>query len=1093
MKTAGPSKTHSHQHKMTEPVSWAQQQEQSFFSQSEFTQSPFFPNGVTPGVQAKPLHNIQPFFQPGRTPALQLKCAGCEAEQDDSPTVQRMPAFESDAEAPMVQPKRLVQRQAEALEPEAEESTAEEADLSDKMASQGGASDDAGDSNQPAFSFAQMKLAIGRPNDRFEQEADTVADQVVAQPKRQDSLAAGIQTKPLDKMISRLSSSPATAVSPKQLQRHVQRQENNAATASDDVAGRLSSRRGGGNTLDENTRGEMESSFGADFSNVRIHTGSEATQLSQDLGAKAFTHGSDIYFNEGQYNPNSSDGKHLLAHELTHTVQQGAAIQTKPLVTHHTAGQTIQRFSISELIESIVNKVPGYTLIKVILGKSPITGQVVARTGLNIIKAVLGLLPGVGDMLFQKLQESKSATEAGVWLDGELAKLNISFAGIKALIAEARSRLSIFNSFSTNLQIIKDVFSPTWGRIKRFLGNVADKIKDFIFRGALKLVGAPVEKIMGILNKGAGTIRRIINDPIGFLGQLVRAVKGGIGRFVGNIKTHLTGGLIDWLTGAMSDLPFQLPQKFDLRGILDLVLQILGLTWQRIRAQLVKRVGEKPVALAEKTVDIVKRLVKEGPMALWEMLKEKAADIKQQVMSGIQNWAIVKLVQQGVVKLLSFLNPAGALVQAALGIYNLVMFLIENGSRIAEFVSSIFGSISEIAQGAVKPAAKFIEKAMARTVPVILNFLSRLIGLSGIGKAVSKIIKKIRKPIDRVVEKVIAFIVKQAKKLFRKNKSGANNGDDESLHMSLLRKALKKIDASDENKKPEDNLKRKKEVAQGQIALASKKIKKGLKFTITPLNEAEFKAGKHNLIWLAKIFPNTSEMKLTDRTSALSLEDQEKLVKERVRSSREQLCSMFKSAGEEKSVTGQCGNISLRIFLDIPNSENKIISKFRGIIARNKDDLLTVVEDRSVTEEQIREMKRMIRLQQIIKGQIIRIQQGGGGTHTVAKGEITDGSRTKYWFADPTLDQYITKNFEYETGKFGDNEPNYKEAIRGFFNGSPLTRSLVEDRVVFFDDLAQLDAIKRDYNIVYRMYLKERQEFLDQSVEDLWDDLRGPA
>ena len=376
-------------------------------------------------------------------------------------------------------------------------------------------------------------------------------------------------------------------------------------------------------------------------------------------------------------------------------------------------------------------------------------------------------------MLFKKLQESGAATEAGNWLDVELGKLNITFTGIKALIAEARERISIFNGFSTNLRIIKEVFGPTWNRIKRFLGNVADKLKDFIFRGALKLVGAPVDKIMGILNKGTDTIRRIINDPIGFLGQLVRAVKGGVQGFVGNIKTHLISGLIDWLTGAMSDVPIQLPQTFDLRGILDLVLQILGLTWQRIRAKLVDRVGEKPVALAEKSVDIIKRLIKEGPMALWEMLKEKAAEIKQQVMDGIQNWVIVNLVKQGVIKLLSFVNPAGALVQAALGIYNLVMFLIENGSQIAEFVSSVLNSISEIAQGAVKPAAKFIEAAMARTVPIILNFLARLIGLSGIGKTVSKIIEKIRKPVDKVVDKVIDKIVNFVKKIARKAKEKA--------------------------------------------------------------------------------------------------------------------------------------------------------------------------------------------------------------------------------------------------------------------------------------------------------------------------------
>ena len=67
----------------------------------------------------------------------------------------------------------------------------------------------------------------------------------------------------------------------------------------------------------------MESAFGTDFSQVRIHTNSTAIQMNKELNAQAFTHGSDIYFNSGKYDPSSSSGQHLLAHELTHTVQQG--------------------------------------------------------------------------------------------------------------------------------------------------------------------------------------------------------------------------------------------------------------------------------------------------------------------------------------------------------------------------------------------------------------------------------------------------------------------------------------------------------------------------------------------------------------------------------------------------------------------------------------------------------------------------------------------------------------------------------------------------------------------------------------------------
>ncbi|WP_264522933.1 DUF4157 domain-containing protein [Flavobacterium sp. N502536] len=86
----------------------------------------------------------------------------------------------------------------------------------------------------------------------------------------------------------------------------------------------LNSSKGGGSPLPGKVKNEMETGFGTDFSKVRIHNDATAVQMNRQLGAQAFATGNNIYFNEGKYNPNSQDGKHLLAHELTHTVQQGA-------------------------------------------------------------------------------------------------------------------------------------------------------------------------------------------------------------------------------------------------------------------------------------------------------------------------------------------------------------------------------------------------------------------------------------------------------------------------------------------------------------------------------------------------------------------------------------------------------------------------------------------------------------------------------------------------------------------------------------------------------------------------------------------------
>jgi hypothetical protein len=96
-----------------------------------------------------------------------------------------------------------------------------------------------------------------------------------------------------------------------------------------DIETGLSASKGSGNPLPTESRQQMESSFDADFANVRIHDDSVAVQMNKDLNAQAFTHGSDIYFNAGKYDINSKSGQHLLAHELVHTVQQGGGIRSK--------------------------------------------------------------------------------------------------------------------------------------------------------------------------------------------------------------------------------------------------------------------------------------------------------------------------------------------------------------------------------------------------------------------------------------------------------------------------------------------------------------------------------------------------------------------------------------------------------------------------------------------------------------------------------------------------------------------------------------------------------------------------------------------
>lgn len=95
-----------------------------------------------------------------------------------------------------------------------------------------------------------------------------------------------------------------------------------AGPLDEQVAADISHERGGGSPLDDQTKGDMESHMGVDLSGVRVHTGSRADALNRSVQAEAFTTGSDVFFASGKYQPSTTDGRRLLAHELTHVVQQ---------------------------------------------------------------------------------------------------------------------------------------------------------------------------------------------------------------------------------------------------------------------------------------------------------------------------------------------------------------------------------------------------------------------------------------------------------------------------------------------------------------------------------------------------------------------------------------------------------------------------------------------------------------------------------------------------------------------------------------------------------------------------------------------------
>jgi len=279
-------------------------------------------------------------------------------------------------------------------------------------------------------------------------------------------------------------------------------------------------------------------------------------------------------------------------------------------------------------------------------------------------------------------------------------------------------------------------------------------------------------KLMSILRKGWETIKLILADPIGFLSNLISAIKGGFEAFVNNIWEHLKKGFMKWLFGALAGAGIEIPSDLSLPSILKLVLSVLGITYDKMRAKAVKLLGPTAVAVIEKVVEYIRTLVTGGPAALWEKIKEDLSNLKEMVIDAIQDWLITTIVKQAVTKIVSMFNPAGAIVQAVLMIYNVVMFVVERAAQIMEFVEAVINSVHQIATGAIGTAVSWIERALANMIPIMIGFLASLIGLGGISAKIKEFILKVQTKVDLAIDKMIGKAVGWVKKAFGKGKDG---------------------------------------------------------------------------------------------------------------------------------------------------------------------------------------------------------------------------------------------------------------------------------------------------------------------------------
>jgi hypothetical protein len=420
----------------------------------------------------------------------------------------------------------------------------------------------------------------------------------------------------------------------------------------------------------------------------------------------------------------------------------------------------IVKDAILKPIAKLAEGTEGYNLLKGVLGKDPITGEPVERSAETLLGPLLKMI-GLGDV-WQKMQEAKAIDRAWQWFQTTLSQLIGFVSEIPTLFLTAFKSLTL-----EDIILVPKAFAKLAAVFGGFLGKFVSWGVDAMFK-LLEIVFDVVSPgAFGYVKKTGSALKSILQNPLPFVGNLVKAAKLGFTNFGANFVTHLKKGLIDWLTGSLQGV--YIPKALTLPEFGKLALSVLGITWTQIRAKIVKALGPNGETIMkglEAAFDIIKALVTGGPAAAWEVTKDKLTGLKDQIVSGIISLVVETVVTKAIPKLIAMFIPGAGFISAIISIYDTIMVFVNKISKIIQVVTAFINSIVAIAQGNIGAAASKVESILGGLLSLAISFLA---GFAGLGKVTDKImgvVNKVRATVDKALDTAINFVIGKAKGLF---------------------------------------------------------------------------------------------------------------------------------------------------------------------------------------------------------------------------------------------------------------------------------------------------------------------------------------
>ena len=374
----------------------------------------------------------------------------------------------------------------------------------------------------------------------------------------------------------------------------------------------------------------------------------------------------------------------------------------------------------------------------------------------ELVKGLVNVLvgtffPDLAKKLNEAIDGAVALAKKGVDFVAEQMKKGVDFIvdtlqkGIDAVLNAFQAALNFA------ISLVQAALTGDWGAVFKQL-----------LEAALKLLGIDPKEFYAFVAKVQDTLGLIVDKPGQFLSNVLGAVKLGFSLFSDNFLKHLKAGVIGWLTGSLGG-DIQMPKTFDLLGILDLVRQLLGLTWDWLKKRAAKIIGEKNVERLEFLFSYVDTLRKEGWGGLFKRIQEDLTGLKEKVLGQIGEFLTIQVIKAAVLWLAGLFNPVGALVKVVMTVWNIYTFLRDQLSRIMQVVKTVVGALDKIARGVIEEAGKKVESVLGFLVPVAIDLLAKLLGLTGVTAKVRSILKAVNQSITKTVDKVLKKVAAKFK------------------------------------------------------------------------------------------------------------------------------------------------------------------------------------------------------------------------------------------------------------------------------------------------------------------------------------------